>query len=325
MPQYKLMEHIHIPPLYCPFEPRVSPHVQIVQDHTQGWVQHFRLLKDEATRHFAAVRMGWLVARCYPTATVGELLLLADWLTWLFIVDDLFSEGAMSQHPKQMQFIMNEFIVTLYGITKNFKKPLTEALHDLWSRTTQEATTSWQARFKRHLVANYFAGTCWEADNRAQGHVPDVDTYIENRRSSSGMLMGIDFIDFVERISFPSTLRLSDAFQTILRMTNNIVCWANDIVSLRKEIEHHDVNNLVLVLQHTYQLPLQDAVNITSEMIERETKDFLLAEQRLITHFPLFEEQLQRYTAALRALIRGNLDWSLETARYLQKESTVGK
>ncbi|GHO47108.1 hypothetical protein KSX_52710 [Ktedonospora formicarum] len=145
--------------------------------------------------------------------------------------------------------------------------------------------------------------------------------YIEKRRLSSGMLIGIDFIDLVERMDFPQAMCSSDVFRVFLRATNNIVCWSNDIVSLRKEFENNDVNNLVLIIQHTSHCTLQDAVSIVRDLVRAETELFMNIERDLLREFPTYEQEIHLYTMAHRAMVRGNLDWSYETSRYGQAET----
>lgn len=316
------MEDIQLPALYCPFAPRMSPHVNVAQEHVESWMQHFRLLQGVALQQFSHARMGWLVARCYPTATANELSLLADWLAWLFLIDDLFSEGAMSHKPEQIQPVMVELFSVVDGTAQLPQRddPIFAALYNLWQRTIVSTPLGWRKQFLGHF-RDYFVGTYWETQNRAHGLVPDIDTYIEKRRFSSGMLLGIDFIDLVVHMDLPDEIRSNDEFRTLLRATNNIVCWANDMVSLRKELEHQDVNNIVLIAQHMYCYTLQEALNYTSDLIRAETELFLDIEQKLPMMFPMYEREIQLYTLAHRAMVRGNLDWSYETSRYVRTEA----
>ncbi|WP_220196419.1 terpene synthase family protein [Ktedonospora formicarum] len=316
------MEDIQLAPPFCPFVPRISPHVQVAQEHLEAWVQEFRLLQGPSLQRFSKTRMGWLVARCYPTATASELSLLADWLAWLFFVDDLFSEGAISHQPDRIRPVMARLFSIVDGTIPSlrYSDPMSSALHDLWWRTAGFTSSVWRKQFLDHF-ADYFAGTYWEAQNRSLGLVPDKDMYIEKRRLSSGMLIGIDFIDLVERMDFPQAMCSSDVFRVFLRATNNIVCWSNDIVSLRKEFENNDVNNLVLIIQHTSHCTLQDAVSIVRDLVRAETELFMNIERDLLREFPTYEQEIHLYTMAHRAMVRGNLDWSYETSRYGQAET----
>ncbi|MGH2479957.1 MAG: terpene synthase family protein, partial [Ktedonobacteraceae bacterium] len=156
----------------------------------------------------------------------------------------------------------------------------------------------------------------WEARNRAQGLTPDIEVYIEKRQNTGAMLLALDFIDLTEHISITPEMYSSSQVQLLLRVTNNAVCWSNDILSLEKEIARGDLNNLVLAVRQQHNCPLQEAIERVNAMITSEIKLFETLAAQLPTLSPAYTQELQKYVAAMQAWIRGNLDWSIETQRY---------
>lgn len=93
------------------------------------------------------------------------------------------------------------------------------------------------------------------------------------------------------------------------------------MLSLRKELAHDDVHNLVIVLRHTQGLTLQQAVDRASEMLTEAVHRFEQTERTLLPFSLEREVVILKYVGNLKAWMRGNLDWSIETGRYSQVES----
>jgi 5-epi-alpha-selinene synthase len=99
-------------------------------------------------------------------------------------------------------------------------------------------------------------------------------------------------------------------------MTNNVISWANDIVSLEKERRQGDVHNLAIILSHERNLSLQAAVNQVGALHDDEVGAFIALARRLPSFTPTIDADLQRYVSGMRFWMRANLDWSLDAVRY---------
>jgi len=66
-------------------------------------------------------------------------------------------------------------------------------------------------------------------------------------------------------------------------MTNNVISWANDLVSIDKELRQGDVHNLAVVLSHERRLSLQAAVNLVGALHNAEVSAFIDLARRLPT------------------------------------------
>ena len=99
-------------------------------------------------------------------------------------------------------------------------------------------------------------------------------------------------------------------------MTNNVISWANDLVSLDKELRQGDMHNLAVILSHEQKLSLQAAVNLVGALHDVEVSAFIDLARRLPSFTPKIDREIQRYIAGMRSWMRANLDWSLGTTRY---------
>jgi 5-epi-alpha-selinene synthase len=104
--------------------------------------------------------------------------------------------------------------------------------------------------------------------------------------------------------------------QVLAQMTNNVISWANDLVSYEKESKRGDVHNLVLVLAHEERLTLHTAVQRVAALHDAEVHAFITLSKSLPTLSPTIDAELDRYVTGMRCWMRGNLDWSLSAARY---------
>uniref|UniRef100_UPI001FC9A08C terpene synthase family protein n=1 Tax=Streptomyces africanus TaxID=231024 RepID=UPI001FC9A08C len=91
---------------------------------------------------------------------------------------------------------------------------LVTSLADLWRRTS--AGPTWRERFVRHVISGGLAAR-WEADNRVRGTVPDVESYVENRRHTGAIYVCMDLIEVVERLDLPTPVYESEPFTRALR------------------------------------------------------------------------------------------------------------
>src|SRR6185312_6612516 len=97
----RLLGIIQLPEFYCPFPPALSPHVEAVQPRLNQWMQEQRYLRtDAALKHFKAGRFAWVTGRAHPDASFESVLIVATYMSWLFMVDDLCDEAALGREPE---------------------------------------------------------------------------------------------------------------------------------------------------------------------------------------------------------------------------------
>lgn len=324
---------IVLPEIYCPFPPAVNPQAEAAQENTLGWVQRYALVKDEAAfERLRRSRFGFLAARAYPEATLSRLCIASDWNTWLFVMDDECDESGIGRRPKRLRILHRRFIGLLTGegtpvpIGQGLRGrpgridvPVLHALCDLRDRMRALMPRAWMARFVKSAV-EYFESSEWEAENRERGVWPDAATYIRMRPYTGGLYTDIELIELTEG-DVPIVVRNHPALDRLALLTNNVVCWSNDIFSLQKERAHRDMHNLVLILHHHEGITEQAAVDRVARLIKGQVQRFIALEARLPQFGPSIDGAVRRFVAVLRAWMRGNLDWSRETGRYRHAEA----
>lgn len=305
-----------------PFPPAISEHADEVHRGTARWAERFGLLPGEkARRHFDATGLGRLVARTHPDSPLKDLRVISDWYTWLFLQDDMRDEAEVGRRPGELSEVDARFLDLLEGAEPTpFDIPLSRALHDLYrrlrARLRENGLSDASMRRLVRAVEEHLEATLWEAGNRARGTAPDPETYVRMRPLTGGLSIVTEIVEIVEGTCLPQEVRDHSSVRRLTDASHNVVCWANDVLSLDKELLRGEVNNLVVVLRDSGGLTLQEAVDRAMAMHDAEVDVFVGLSGRLPRFGPAVDARLARYLSSLTARMRGVLDWSRETGRY---------
>jgi hypothetical protein len=303
----------------------VNPLAAEADRHTVAWAQQHRLVTTPSGfRRMAATGPGSLAAHCYPPASQEDLFLLADWISWLFVLDDQNDEGCYSRSPEALQSLLTQVFFGAVELNdRALDNPLVAALKDILDRIGDRMSAEWRHRFLRHLV-DCFTANVWQAAHRHTDDIPDLDTFPAMRRDTGAVPPTFDLIEFVESTTIPAVLYYNRVYQRLITSAANVVCWTNDLMTLEKEFAHGDEQNLVSVLGHALQIPLTDSVDEVAALAGREVEVFLSAEAELDRVFDelAVSDDLRAATLncvdMLRAWMRGHIEWGRVTVRYLE-------
>lgn len=314
------MTTIQFPRIQYPFPSRINPHVHAAQEHIQQWVEHYGLLSTEkAKTRFSKARFAWLAARAFPDAALHELCIIADFNTWLFILDDQCDEAEAGKKSVFLKSVMADLMSIFHqnkSLTLEESAPVPAALSSIWERMRAISNPAWRLRFIRSME-DYFNSCLWEARNRENHVVPTVADYVRMRPFTGALYADVEAIDVIEKIYLPEDMLQHALLKRMVLACNNIVCWANDLFSFHKEARAGDVHNLVLVLQHANGSTLQQAVDEAARMHNEEVAIFVVLEKLLPLTGTEKDYELLRYVSVLRSWITGNFDWSMQdTGRY---------
>lgn len=311
------MAPIVYPALYCPFPSAINPHAAAVHRATLVWAQQFQLIRGETARErLDRRRYGELMARAYPHAPRQALQFVSDWNTWLFLLDDECDETGLGKDPARLAQVHAHLLSILRGAAPGAQDgPQSHALWQLITRLRAQADEEWMRRFNRQVEA-YFSANVWEANNRLCGRIPEAAPYRAMRLFTGAVYMYLMLIEFTGQIQLPPDVRDYPDVQRLAEMTNNCICWSNDIISLEKELQHGDIHNMVVILRAEQDLSLQAAVDQVAAMQDAEMREFIALAARLPSFGEAVDAELQRYVKGMQHWMRANLDWSAATARY---------
>jgi 5-epi-alpha-selinene synthase len=304
------------PHLDCPYPSAINRWVEEVHEHTLDWVTQFGLVAPDRMGRFEACQFAWLSARAYPTAPREELAIVTDWNIWLFVHDDQNDEAGFGRDPARLRGLHRRMRAVLAGaVPGDADNVFAHALRDLVDRMFERAAPAWRERFVLS-VHEYFDACAWEADNRQAARVPSVASYVDKRPLTGALNTDIELIELCEHIYLPPEVRTHPDVRRLTLMSNNVVCWCNDIISLDKERRHGDVHNLVVTIKEECQLGWQEAVDLAAEWHNGEVQRFNELQAQLPSFDRHSDAELKRYLRILEAWMRGNYDWAYQTGRY---------
>ncbi|MDY7227323.1 terpene synthase family protein [Hyalangium rubrum] len=310
------MRTTQIPELYCPFPSLISPHVEAVQHQVNQWMQARRYFQTKASfERFNAAKFAWLTGRVHPDASFESILIVATYMSWLFMVDDLYDEAALGRDPERLKAQHHELIDRMKHPRplRGGESPVVVGLADIWERMLLRAAPGWTERFIQ-TFEGYAYACVWEAENRVNNRVPPLAEYMEFRRHTSALYVFFSLIEFVEHMTLTPEL-IPHVHELEVRADDG-VSWVNDMLSLEKEARAGDVHNLVIVLQHERGLSVQEAMDQAARLFNTRMREYVEIEQRMPSFGVETDVLLQRYLRGLRCWVRGNLDWSYESGRY---------
>ena len=309
-----------------PFPDPLNTAAGRARQHTLDWLAAFGLLSGTAaTEEYDALRLERLMAYFYPDADPVELELATDLNGWFFVFDDQF-DTELGRRPERIAPVVEALLRVLDdGLPPARARaqagPLGAAFSDVWARAAEGMPDHWKRRFRAHWRA-YLRAYEREAAHRTAESVLTLAGFLSLRRDSIGVQPCLDLAERCGGRVLPDTLHGARPVAALRELTADVVLFVNDLVSLEKELAAGDVNNSVLVLRARADCSLERAVRrvarLANARVARFTQlaaalpDFLTA-----TAAPArLRADAGRYTEAMRHLMRGNLSWSLETARY---------
>jgi hypothetical protein len=315
-----MMTHVALASISIPFPGRISPDAGQARCHTIEWLRGFGLLDgDTAIAEYDTLQLERLTAFFYPDAVGTDLDLGTDANGWVFVFDDQF-DGPSGQRPETVARLVD----TITRIMDETKPPLgtapaalADSFRDLWLRATDGRPALWRHRFREHW-ADYLRAYHWEAVNRTAGDPPGLFAFLRARRDSIGVQTCLDLVERCGGYTLPDEVHAAFPLAAMRQLTEEVVIFVNDIVSLDKELAAGDVNNSVLVLRHEQDCTLPQAAHRVAAMANTRVERFQQLATRLAAASfpPVMRANLDHYVDGMRNIMRGNLDWSLETSRY---------
>ena len=308
--------------LYCPFTSNVHEDASEVHVGSVLWARSLGMLPTEQhVRSAHKAKVGWLVARAFPTAGSCGLRLVADWTVLFCMLDDFIEKcNSAVDVEEYLQYLLNLFRADIAG---SFDDPFAAGLLDLRSRLLALGELSYFTNFADQMEA-LFAGFITEAQNRDLAQIPDVASYLPLREVTVGLHILFTLGGLLEGFSLPDSVRAHPAIRTLATRTSNIVGWANDVFTYEKEFRAGEIHNLVLVLMNERRISIGEAVVQAVAFHDNEVRSFLQEIEQLPS-FGAADADVQRYVEMLRCWIRGHFDWAHETGRYRPFELQTGE
>ncbi len=308
-----------IPPFYCPF-PFQDPHpgIQRVNDASIAWLSSYVLpevgpgLIDLWGRQGVAAVGAWMM----PDVDEDHLRIYGDWLHFTLIDDGIDGSGgleagelaALACQLVRVAECPRADILPHYGWAG--------ALRDIILRLKDMGVANYQLTRLVEDLRAYILAALWEADCRQKRKMPTLDEYALMRLWAGGMLTYAWFYPPVGAYELSWEEYASPIFRAITEMAVSVSSWDNDLLSHFKDVAHDDFRiNLIEVCAHASRTSIQEGMVAAIALRDRLLNRYLRLTQQVVQRGA--SEGMCRYIAGMNSMIRGNIDASVRTIRYL--------
>ncbi|MFE0698764.1 germacradienol/geosmin synthase [Streptomyces sp. NPDC058872] len=327
-----------LPEFDLPYPLALSPHHAEARRLSLDWAESMGLLDDLWDRPLAE---GFDLALCSagldPDATLEELVLSAEWLTWGTYGDDYYpyvfgrSRNLLGAKQQTERFKACMPLTDVTAGAARAVNPLERSLADLWARTAGPMDPGPRAQLRVALDA-MLDSWLWELHNQAQHRVPDPVDYVEMRRSTFGSELTTLLCRLRHTGTLPPELFRTGTVQALEHAVMDYATLLNDLFSYQKEIEvEGEVHNGVLVLQTFFDCDYPTAVSMVDDLMRGRLRQYEHLKQRevplLYEHFGLDAAGRRAFEAYLRELedwLAGILNWHRSVRRYGAEDVHAG-
>lgn len=305
---------LRLPTFTFPWPDACSPHAEAVEEHVIEWAEDQQLLPDDDLRdRTIRARYGWMAARCYPAASLERLKTIADYIIWLFLVDDLCFDRVQTLTPRTLAHITAFIDVLDLNTTQPTPLYGERALLDICQRLRQQLDRRAFVDFAQGTRMAY-SGAAMQTLAHLSSEPITLGQYTCIRRHSSAVFPCIALLDSPVDAHLESHVRLSNELAQLRESANAIISLSNDIFSLDIELRQPGqyMNMVTLLTDSPHEL--QKGIDLTAKIVRDKIEHFTQLSEQLFKHAnPVFKHYIQ----GLRSLISGHQRWvEYDTARY---------
>ncbi|KAI0905844.1 terpene synthase [Ustulina deusta] len=308
-----------------PFD--VSPDFETVIEEIDEWLLTVNIDEKKKAKHRARGNYELLTAVYYPYCTTDKMLVLVQFLYWIFFWDDEIDTGGDltedEEGTRRCCEETNRCIDDCLGPNPNYTPPegsrgsvemFYPILRDLRAGLGPAATE----RLRRELH-DYVDGVGRQQRVRQGAYLPDPWYHFQIRSDDVGVIPSITQNEYAMEFELPDSIRYHEAVESIVQECTKITVLLNDVLSLQKEFRVSQLENIVLLFMNTYNLSLQGAVDKVLDLIREHYAICVAAEERLpwSESDEKLNEDIREYIRGCQRLATGTAYWSYYSQRYL--------
>lgn len=301
-----------------PSRGRVNPALKEAADRNIDWMLRMRLLTADQIDDYRKAKYPSLAARFFPDASPEDLQVIVDLNGVSFMMDDLTESPGGIEHVTE---VFEEFTRVMDAPDRTPSGVVMTAWKDLWSRLASPMSPAWRERSRRNWRA-CFDSFLQERRLRDEGRIARLPEYASIHRVTVGAYVYSDLAERAYRFEIDPFIEAMPAVQMLRWTAAEHIYQVNDLLSLEKDEETQDDNNLVRLLQRTHGYQRDDAIQLVLARCNSLVEDFQanhLILRNTIEYQAAQETErsaIDRFVDGLANLMIAATDWSYETGRY---------
>ncbi|KJK61137.1 Non-plant Terpene Cyclases Class 1 [Aspergillus parasiticus SU-1] len=273
----------------------------------------------------------------WPRAAANRLQTCTFWFLWLFTWDDEVDQSTSDlfihiNKANDFRKESLEYVGFCLGVgddettkwdfqNKPPNRPLIRSL-DVIGVHLQQVYNHDQIMTFVNEIDYYMSCQQREQKRKLTGRLPIVAEYLETRMGTSAVTLMLALNEFADGNDIPRDIMTDPKVISLWYEVNMNMSLSNDLLPLRKEIKHGDIDSMVPVLVSARGLTVRQAVKETEAEINRNIEGFdqianALLEEIKLAH-PEKVDEVSSYIVGYRYNQMANFLWSLTTTRYDQ-------
>ncbi|KAH9943697.1 terpenoid synthase [Amylocystis lapponica] len=303
-----------IPDLFsaCPYDLRIHPDWVSVSADSEAWVIGGTNFSPKKRAALHGLKAGFLAATCYPGGDAFQLRVCADFMNYLFALDDWGDDCDVEGNARLEADVMSAFR-NPEGYQTDL--PAGKMAKDFIQRFLPTSGPGCAERFIDTMEL-FFKAVSQQADDRRSGNIPDLEDYIAMRSDTSACKSCFALLEWTAGIDLPNYVLSHPSIRALEDASNAFVTWSNDIFSYDVEQSRGDDHNMIAVLIREYGYTLQQGVDFVGHLcvgsIERFEKERLAIPSWGVD----IDRDVAKYIDGMQNWIVGSLHWSFESLRY---------
>lgn len=287
----------YLPKGYYPWTDAINPHVEQMGKEMDEWIDtDYTVLPQKVREKYKKMVLHDCMARMTPYLSEDKIRPLNRFMLYLTSFDDqheLCSSAGLEECCKRMMEIMDG----------DAPGPEERGWYSQLALVRDEMEVImpgiWMQRFTEELSDFVLYGMGGEVPFKTVKHTPSLANYLAFREYSIGMRPFLIAAEWMLSDALPEVIARHPVLRRLLALAARIVAWQNDIHSLRKEYgKETETLNLVLVLQHEFQLSLEEAVKEAMRIHDADVAEFVSLHTNL-PDFGEYNEAVDTYVAGL--------------------------
>jgi hypothetical protein len=302
---------VEIPSLYCPFPPGgARADAAVIHAASLEWAVRQGLLTTEAERKFAdGNRIAWGLGLAHPQAPAEAFQLLTDWLLHFCLFDSYVEERLRGE---ELARVCTRFMEVLWGApVLRRDMPYVVALGDIRQRLLKLADEALLRRFADTLERCLEVYILEDARSSRDMRV-DPQAHLELKTRTGGFYSWWVLAEVVEGFRVPAEVLALPLVQSTLRLAAEAGELANDLFTLRREIDQGNTHNLVLRLG----VPLAEGIACVASLHDA-TMASLCSQLEQLTRGGEHPPELGRLLQVVSRTLRAHMDWAQRSQRAL--------
>ncbi|KAF3910876.1 hypothetical protein ABW20_dc0106839 [Dactylellina cionopaga] len=313
----KLYQKLHnLPRPQYPFPDLISPHLDALFSEYCQWIDQDCQFESQRARDMHKQhRLSDLTARSFPWMTLEELRPVARFTTCMAIFDDYMDTASQ----EEIEAVKKRVFALFTGLED--KEPEAGFYRQVYLVRQETIACGMPAHLYQEFIDSILGlmtGYGEEKQYNVGGTPPPMAVYHAIRLKSAGGICYAKYLCMQKNyrnlpdsvLNHPNILRMHS-------LLGLLVGYHNDFISLPKELARGgDVLNIVMVVQHEFQLGLDEACAKALE-IHDEALDEFIRLQNTLPDFGEWQHTAQEYANDLGVLVQGTYSWHTQSSgRY---------